>query len=158
MSLFPARALLASVCLTATAGAVVALAPPVGAQDGGRPLFAALSGAQEVTNDGRTGVGDPEGTGTAGLTVNSGEGLVCFDLDVTGIAPVTRAHIHRGAEGKNGPVVVPFFETGQPGVTSGCATVSRALASELRQSPEAFYVNLHTAEFPAGAVRGQLSK
>ena len=56
---------------------------------GGRPLSTTLSGAAEVP-----GRGDPDGSGTATLTLNHGQGEVCFELTVSGIAPATAAHIH----------------------------------------------------------------
>jgi hypothetical protein len=45
------------------------------------------------------------------------------------------------------------------GTSTGCVdNVSVALIKELRQTPEKFYVNVHNAEFPNGAIRGQLGK
>ena len=41
---------------------------------------------------------------------------------------------------------------------AGCVSVDRSLVKEIRQSPDEFYVNVHTADFPAGALRGQLSR
>jgi len=60
-----------------------------------------------------------------------------------------------GAEEAPGPVVVPL-DAPTDGSSSGCATVDRALAKDIRQNPEDYYVNVHNAEFPAGAIRGQL--
>ena len=42
------------------------------------------------------------------------------------------------------------------GNVMGCATADRALVKEILQNPAGFYVNVHTSDFPAGAVRGQL--
>lgn len=123
---------------------------------GGRPLSASLTGAAEVAG------GDPDGSGTAHLTLNSGQEEICFDLSWNNIAPPTRAHIHRGVAGVNGPIVVTFFDLATtppvPVTNSGCVDVPRDLVKEIRQNPEAFYVNIHNADFPAGAIRGQLSK
>jgi hypothetical protein len=44
------------------------------------------------------------------------------------------------------------------GKSKNCASVTQELAKELIQTPEAFYVNVHNAEFPPGAIRGQLAK
>ncbi len=123
---------------------------------GGRPLSAALTGAAEVAP------GDPDGSGSAHLTLNSGQEAICFDLEWNNIAAPTRAHIHRAHAGQNGPVVVFFFDLVVsppiPVTQSGCVDVPRDLVKEIRQNPEAFYVNIHNADFPGGAIRGQLSK
>jgi hypothetical protein len=135
--------LVAAVAVAGTAGAV---------QAQGRSLSTTLTGAAEVP-----GPGDPDGAGTAALTVNPGLGQICYELTVSGIAPATAAHIHLGAVGVAGPVVVPLAPpTG--GSSSGCAEVSRELALAILKSPSDYYVNVHNAEFPAGALRGQLSK
>jgi CHRD domain len=130
--------------------ALVGWVQTVSAADGGRPFATTLSGAAEVP-----GPGDPDGSGTATLTVNPGRGEICYTLTVAGIAPSTAAHIHVGPAGVAGPVVVPL---GPPtdGTISACADVDRALALDIVQNPENYYVNVHNAEFPAGAVRGQL--
>jgi hypothetical protein len=36
--------------------------------------------------------------------------------------------------------------------------VDRELALAILKHPAAYYVNVHNADFPAGAARGQLSK
>jgi hypothetical protein len=110
------------------------------------------AGAAEVPNP-----GDPDGSGTALITLNQGQGLVCWELTADGIAPATAAHIHRGAAGVPGPVVVPLSPP-TSGSSSGCRSADPALIKEIRQHPENFYVNVHNADFPAGALRGQLSK
>jgi CHRD domain len=135
--------LVAAVAVAGTAGAV---------QAEGRTLSATLTGAAEVP-----GPGDPDGSGTATLTVNPGLGQICYELSVSGIAPATAAHIHVGAVTVAGPVVVPL-EPPTGGTSSGCAEVSRELALAILKSPSDYYLNVHNAEFPAGALRGQLSK
>lgn len=135
--------------------AVVALLFPVSAasaDDGGRPISVAMTGAAE-----RPGPGDPDGSGTATFRINPGQGEVCYTLTVANIEAATAAHIHRAPPTSAGPVVVPLNPPTN-GSSSGCATVSRALAKELIQTPEAFYVNVHNTPFPGGAVRGQLGK
>lgn len=134
-----------------------ALATPVLAIDGssaegGRKLTATLSGAAEVP-----GPGDADGKGTAELRVNPGQGSVCYSVTYSGIDAPSAAHIHTGAAGVAGGVVVPL-KVGAGGAIEGCAGVTREQAMALIQSPETFYVNLHNAAFPGGAIRGQLSK
>ena len=63
-------------------------------------------------------------------------------------------HIHIGAEGIAGPVVQGLTAP-TDGHSSGCV-VNDALADALAADPGNYYVNVHNAEYPAGAVRGQL--
>jgi hypothetical protein len=115
---------------------------------GGGPFKAALSGANEVP------AGDPDGDGLARVRLNHGQGRVCFAITVRKIDPVTAAHIHIGAAGTNGPVVVDFA-----GQLHGCVEgVDKDLIQAIRQNPSGYYVNVHTGEYPDGAVRGQLHK
>jgi hypothetical protein len=123
-----------------------------GAEQGGRPLTATLTGAAEVP-----GPGDPDGRGWALITLNQGQGQVCFKLTVENIAPATAAHIHRGTADVAGPVVVGLAAP-TDGSSSGCVSADRDLIKAIRQNPQNYYVNVHNPEFPAGAVRGQLSK
>jgi hypothetical protein len=91
------------------------------------------------------------------LTLNQGQGEICYELTVSGIAPATAAHIHVGAVDNAGPVVVPLTPP-TSGSSSDCASVNAELIKAIRQHPENYYVNVHNAAFPAGAVRGQLAK
>lgn len=136
---------------------IVMLAFPGAAAAGGRPFSTTLTGEAEVTAAGVPNQGDLDGTGTAHLTLNQGQGEICYELHVSGIAPATAAHIHVGASTTTGPVVVPLAAP-TSGSSSGCATVDPALIKAIRQNPENYYVNVHNAEFPGGALRGQLSK
>jgi hypothetical protein len=56
----------------------------------------------------------------------------------------------------NGPVIVDFSSLLPGG--DGCVSANRDLIKEIRKNPEQFYFNVHTGEFPGGAVRGQLGK
>jgi hypothetical protein len=138
--------------LVAAAVLVVMLALAAGVVAGGRPFTTSLTGAAEVP-----GPGDPDGSGTAKLTLNQGQREVCFQISVQDIAALTAAHIHEAPAGQAGPIVVDLFQ-GNPR-PSGCVTgVGRALIKDIRQNPDEYYVNVHNEEFPDGAVRGQLSK
>lgn len=118
--------------------------------NGGRPLSADLSGASEVP----AGSGDPDGTGSANVTLNQGQGEICWEITVQNISTVVLAHIHAAPAGANGPIVVDFN-----GQLSGCVSgVSIDLIKDIRQNPENYYVNIHSSKFRRGAVRGQLSK
>lgn len=115
-------------------------------------MTASLTGAQEVP-----GPGDTDGSGTAEITIVDGTDNVCYDLNVRNIAPATAAHIHRGMKGEAGPPVVTL-EAPTDGGAEGCVSTPGALADEIEANPVAFYVNVHNAEFPNGAVRGQLAR
>lgn len=116
--------------------------------EGGKRYRVTLLGSEEVP-----GPGDPDGSGTAIITVNRGQQRVCWDITVSGVDPITAAHIHIGFDGQAFPnnVVVPLDPD------TGCTSVPNlALLDALIQAPQAFYVNVHNAAFPAGALRGQL--
>jgi CHRD domain len=143
--------MLAAILALAIAGPASA-AKLGGGDQGGRQLATALTGAEEVPNP-----GDPDGTGFAAVTVNPGQGVLCYELSVRNIAPAAAAHIHEAPRGMAGDVRVHLLPpTG--GSSSGCVEVGRTLAKEILQDPADYYVNVHNAEFPGGALRGQLSK
>lgn len=130
-------------------GAIFASA--AAAQDMGESLEASLNGANEVTEAG----GDPDGAGTAQVTLDADGGEICYTLTVSDIDMVTAAHIHTGAAGSNGDVLVDFdFPTNG---TSGCVDVDAATIEMIDADPASFYVNVHNMEFPMGAIRGQLA-
>jgi len=140
--------------LIASAGLVLASAAPAAtAADGGRPFTIDLTGEAEVTAAGVPNQGDLDGSGTAYLRVNPGQSEVCWMIEVTGVEPILAAHIHVGASTTTGPVVVPLNP-----YTGGCTTVDRDLALALIKNPDAYYVNVHNAPFPGGALRGQLDR
>lgn len=123
---------------------------PSGVGVGGRPLSVSLSGGSVVP----AGSGDPNGRGLAELTLNQGQGQVCFGIGVQNIAAVTGTSINAGAAGTNGATVVNFG-----GQVSGCVNgVAGNLIQDMRQNPGNYYLNVTTSEFPAGAIRGQLSR
>ena len=122
-------------------------------------LSANLRGAKEVP-----GPGDPDGHARAVLRLSGDQ--VCFALRWSGITAPNAAHIHLGGPNVAGPVVVPFF--GDPAGPSvipdtvssvrGCVTADPALVAAIARHPSAYYTNIHTPDFPAGAVRGQLHR
>jgi CHRD domain len=133
--------------------AILALATPASADPGGRPFTTTLLGAHEVNAQGVPNQGDPDGIGTATLRINPGQREVCWTITVSGVAPVFAAHIHVAPPTAPGPIVVPLNP-----FTGGCTSVDRQLALAIIRDPGAYYVNVHNAQFPAGALRGQLSR
>ncbi len=114
-------------------------------------LMVTMTGIQEVP-----GPGDPDGSGTVEIRVVPASGEVCWNLYARGIDAATAAHIHRGAAGSAGPPVLSLTTPDAAGRSQGCANVDRRLAQELSLRAHEFYVNVHTAAHPAGAIRGQL--
>jgi len=124
-------------------------------------LAAVLEGRNEVPVAGGPAVGDPDGQAIELLRIKGNQ--VSFAISWRNLGPITAGHIHAGAAGTNGAVQVPFFGTGlsDPSLhaATGSVTVSDStLLTNLATNPGNFYANLHTTEFPGGAVRGQLHK
>ena len=102
--------------------------------------------------------GDPDGTGSATVSLDEASGEVCYDITVENIAAPAAAHIHEGAAGAAGPVVITF-DPAEIGQGESCLTGQKAADIErILANPAGFYVNVHTADFPGGAVRGQLAE
>lgn len=113
-------------------------------------LKADLTGAEEVP-----GPGDPDGKGTAVVSPDDSKNEVCYDLTYENIGKPTAAHVHTGAKGVAGPPAVTLdLSKGDIGCVSADPTTVKAI----RDDPGAHYVNIHTSEFPKGAIRGQLAQ
>jgi hypothetical protein len=152
-----ARTATPTVARTTTPTRVVTTTPstlgaPAGVQPS-VPFTATLIGGAEVP-----GPGDEDGLGSAAITLDAVQGLVCYALHAVNIDRPTAAHIHEGAVGVAGSVVVPLAAPTDSD-SSGCARdVDRELVARIERTPADFYINVHTAEFPDGAVRGQLGR
>ena len=109
-----------------------------------------LTGAAEVP-----GPGDPDGKGTASLTLDSTKTEICYTLEVSGIDTATMAHIQKGAAGVAGPPVVTL-DPPATGTSKGCAGAEADVVAALLAKPADYYVNVHNAPHPKGALRGQL--
>jgi CHRD domain len=141
----------------AAAGLALGLSGPVGAQGSGdRALFGVLTGAKEVDSAGQRNTGDRNGRGSFRATLDGRE--LCYGIQVKNISDPVAAHIHRGGGNAAGPVVqtLEHPEAGDPGSSSGCLRISASLRRQLTRNPRAYYVNVHTADLPNGAVRSQL--
>ena len=147
-----AGAAVVAVALIATAGGSGGRAAALS----DKALFATLTGANEVGNDGQRAAGDRDGKGASSVLVTSSK--VCFGIQVSGLDRPTAAHIHLSRSGRNGPIVVPLRAPngGNPGTSAGCVNASATIRNNLKTAPSGAYVNVHTQAFPSGAVRGQL--
>jgi hypothetical protein len=146
--------------VVALAGAAVLatglLAQASSPADAGGPAvrLARLNGAKEVPGPGVEG-----GTGVATVIVHPSQSRLCFSIAVEGIElPAVAAHVHVGAPDVAGPVVVGLTPPDATGSSAGCVTADPALLRAIKRTPWAYYVNVHTTSFPAGAVRGQLHR
>ena len=152
-----------AVAVAAATGLALAMIGTVVARDASdsqtardRAHFAVLTGAKEVDSTGDRGTGDRNGRGSFSATLDGQ--MLCYGIQVKNISTPAAAHIHRGNRSVAGPVEVPLEHpaTGDPGASSDCIEITSAQARALRNNPGRFYVNVHTADFPNGAVRGQL--
>jgi hypothetical protein len=113
-----------------------------------------LTGANETPNP-----ADPDGVGFAVINIDQGAATITFTAYVQNVAAINASHIHRGAAGVTGPVIIPFNQAFVNGVSSGTLTgppITPSLLAEIVANPPGYYFNVHNADFPGGALRGQL--
>lgn len=130
------------------------------------PAYAAVATREAALTGGATEVpdpGDPDGSGAAQVTIDVVNQKVCFTLAVLDITlPTAAAHIHEGAAGVAGDIVVtlkaPVEVAGTGiGLSKGCVKdLSKPLLRDIRSNSGDYYINVHTSDFPGGALRGQL--
>lgn len=109
-----------------------------------------------LTGGGVAGAGDPDGYATAEVTITDELNGICYDInDVRNLGTITGAHIHRGAAGTNGPVVLAFTRANEGGFKN-CVARSEWKEDMIENNPQMFYVQIHTTDYPNGAIRGQL--
>jgi hypothetical protein len=124
--------------------------------EGARPAvrLARLTGPVEVPP------GDPDGSGLATFIVDPARSQLCFAIVVQDIMlPATAAHIHVAPAGVAGPIVIPLAAPDANGSAAGCiGGIDQQLLRAIKGHPRQYYVNVHTTDFPAGAVRGQLHR
>ena len=143
----------ATLALALATGLVATLAMASVVQAAPTTLTATLAGVTEGENP-----GNPDGSGTASVTLDPATGEACWNLTAEGIGMVLQSHIHVGAAGESGDVVVPLDTDGFDGTSEGCVSDQDAAALQaIIDDPAGYYVNLHTQDFQAGAIRGQLA-
>lgn len=110
------------------------------------------SGAEEVPDPGEEGA-----TIEGDVTVDTETGVITYTVSVAGNSEdVAAAHIHPGPAGVAGPPAVPLDAAAVMSGSQASVTVDAALAAEIAASPQDYYLNAHSASFPAGFARGQL--
>lgn len=97
--------------------------------------------------------GDPNGWGKAEISINDAADQICTDLEVRDVSTVTAAHIHSSS----GATVVNL-DRPDDNDSNDCDDASDALLDQIRRDPGAFYVDIHTTQYPGGAIRGRLFK
>jgi len=92
-------------------------------------------------------------TGSGTITINA-DRTVAGSITTKGLAG-TMAHIHQGAAGKNGPVIIPLTKRGESGwvVPAGAKLTD---AQYKAYEAGGLYVNVHSAAHKGGEIRGQL--
>jgi CHRD domain len=143
--------------LTAAIVGVISIALAVGAVGAAlaanSTVSAKLSGKAE-----EPGPGDDDGSGEAALNLKKKKKKISFNISFEGIENPVAGHIHKGTKKVAGPIKVTLFEN-QAGVTSpvsGTVKAKKKLIKKIKGDPNSWYVNLHTPDFPDGAIRGQL--
>ena len=148
------RAAPAFAALLALAVGSASAAEPKAKAPAARPtLKAKLTGAAEKPTP-----GDPKGSGAVTLHVDAAKDQICYELQVKGVGAVTMAHIHQAPPTESGPPLAELKAPGADGKSSGCVAAGPILLKGLTDNPGAYYVNVHNAQYPGGALRGQLRK
>ncbi len=141
---------------TAAAAAVITMAfastPAIAARSYPVKLKAVATGANVLA-----GKGSPTGSGSAAFIIDVSKGTICYSIKSKALAAINGVHIHAGAAGVDGPVVVALNakQFNKPGNT--CVKAASAVLGDITTNPGKYYFNIHTNKFPAGAVRGQLT-
>jgi hypothetical protein len=131
-------------------GLALGAAPASAAPAAASPFHATLSASEETPTAGPAG-----GTGTAKVTIDAAAGQLCYDLDWSpAVGTPNAAHIHKGAAGTSGPIVVILSATKAHTCTKAPTLVLQGIAS----GPDGYYVNVHSTQYMNGAVRGQLQR
>ncbi len=129
---------------------ILGTAGPAPADSG--TLVAYMTGAAE-----RPTPGDPDGIGRAVITVNDETNTICVALQFTGVdMPLTSFHIHVAPPTSPGPIVIPFTAPRSESSYQCQVVADEALLDNIVAHPEQYYINIHNASYPGGALRGQL--
>jgi hypothetical protein len=142
---------------------LLSLAAGVAASNSNR-LRANMRGTNEVG----AAVVDFDSRGRASVRIDVEDGEVCFTVSFDRGGTPNRGHIHQGAAGVNGSIVVTFFELAAVPADprhdqlerrqrlSDCVDADPVVLQAILDNPSGYYVNLHNARLPGGFVRGQL--
>lgn len=99
--------------------------------------------------------GDTDGWGRVNIDLDAFDRL-CADIEVRSIGEVTAVQVMRGEPGEGTPVVNLDTPDGDND-EDDCDRIGGELVDQIRANPAEFYVEVRTAEFPDGALRGKLA-
>ncbi len=147
-TLFRASLLATAVAITGCSSAPMKSADPMPATMATQTFRATLSAAAEVPSNASPGTGSLE------ASFDKASSVLKWRVTYTGLSgPATMAHFHGPAlPGANAGVVVPFPSAASP--AEGAATLTPAQITDLMAGK--WYVNIHTAQYPGGEIRGQV--
>ncbi len=112
-----------------------------------------MTGNQEVPS-----AGDPDGTGVGTVTIDNVTNVISWNISYANIVTPSAMHIHTGAAGVSGGVLVNMgvATTGGPGTLINQTVSTATPVAQILANPAGFYVNIHNSAFPGGAIRSQL--
>lgn len=99
-----------------------------------------------------------QGSGSVSLRLDAGKSEMCFVVALTSLDQPVALHLHEGALGTEASDILaalPAPPTGE-GTASGCLPADALLIDRVVAGPDDFFLDVHTQQYPAGAVRGQL--
>ncbi|MGJ9411237.1 CHRD domain-containing protein [Aeromicrobium sp. CF4.19] len=171
---------MAAPVLVMAAGSPASAETEVERPDSFTSAFTAMATPDTIIDpDGEPVDGEEGATGAFSFMINSDEEIICYDIELEGVtgdyeSPAkTATHIHEAAEGEAGPPRLAFPDPEGEGTrtSSGCLqgpfttgleddggndTGEGFTLSQIEDDPASFNADTHTADFAAGAVRGQL--
>lgn len=136
-------------CFAAATLAALSLAP-------GAALAATVTLTATLTGANETAGGDPDATGKLVAEIDADVGDFCYTLEAKDSAKPVAAHVHEGAAGSDGKPVITLEVTGPDG--DMCIAEEPDLLKAIIANPAGYYANIHTGDYPKGALRGQLAK
>jgi hypothetical protein len=141
------RAILALTVVSLAIGVAMA-----GAQSSSTEFDATMKGSSESPK------GPASASGTFKVEFRGSQACYTMSVRALGAAPVA-AHIHKGAAGKNGAIVIdlkPSFKGTSPRISKKCVPAKASVVAAIKKNPSGYYANVHTSKNPGGAARGQL--
>ena len=126
-----------------------------------------LTGSQEISPTGVPGAGDPDGIGVfVAVAIHSDPATICYVLTAHKVTTPVASHIHMAPAGSNGPIVVNLTPPtngfsadciSEGEIVNGVPAFPGTTVDAITANPAGFYANVHTADFPMGAIRGQVA-